>query len=70
MCCDISPVKTDLSEGCVASIFRMSYLILRGRWFHIIVLNDHVPKWDKIDDDKDSFYEGWNAYSINSLNPI
>jgi hypothetical protein len=36
---------------------RMSYIILRGRWFHIIVLNVHSPTEDKTDDVKDSFYE-------------
>jgi hypothetical protein len=35
----------------------MSYIILRGRWFHIIVLNAHAPTEDKTDDVKDSFYE-------------
>jgi hypothetical protein len=35
----------------------MSYIILRGRWFHIIVLNVHAPTEDKTDDVKDSFYE-------------
>jgi hypothetical protein len=35
----------------------MSYIILRGRWFHIIVLNVHAPTEDKINDVKDSFYE-------------
>jgi hypothetical protein len=35
----------------------MSYIILRGRWFHIIVLNVHAPTEDEIDDAKDSFYE-------------
>jgi hypothetical protein len=25
---------------------RMSYIILRGRWFHIIVLNVHAPAED------------------------
>jgi hypothetical protein len=29
---------------------RMSYIILRGRWCDIIVLNVHVPTEDKIDD--------------------
>jgi hypothetical protein len=29
---------------------RMSYIILRGRWFHIIVLNVHAPTEDKTDD--------------------
>jgi exonuclease III len=36
---------------------RMSYMILRGRWCHIIVLNVHAPTEDKTDDVKDSFYE-------------
>jgi hypothetical protein len=35
---------------------RMSYIILRGRWCNIIVLNVHAPTEDKIDDMKDSFY--------------
>jgi exonuclease III len=33
------------------------YIILQSRWCHIIVLNVHSPKGDKIDDVKDSFYE-------------
>jgi hypothetical protein len=36
---------------------RMSYIILRDRWCHIIVLNVHAPTEDKTDDMKDSFYE-------------
>jgi hypothetical protein len=36
---------------------RMSYIILRGRWCHIIVLNVHAPIEDKTDDVKGSFYE-------------
>jgi hypothetical protein len=35
----------------------MSYIILRGRWCHIIVLNVHAPTEDKTDDAKVSFYE-------------
>jgi hypothetical protein len=35
----------------------MAYIILRGRWFHIIVLNVHAPTEDKTDDVKESFYE-------------
>jgi hypothetical protein len=35
----------------------LSYIILRGHWFHITVLNVHAPTEDKIDDVKDSFYE-------------
>jgi hypothetical protein len=36
---------------------RMSYIVLRGRWFYTIVLHVHGPTEDKIDDVKDSFYE-------------
>jgi hypothetical protein len=36
---------------------RMSYMILRGRWCNIILLNVHAPTEDKIDDIKDRFYE-------------
>jgi hypothetical protein len=36
---------------------RMSYIILRDCWCHIIVLNVHAPTEDKTDDVKDSFYE-------------
>jgi hypothetical protein len=35
---------------------RMSYIILRGCWCHVFVLNVHVPTEDKIDDVKDSFF--------------
>jgi hypothetical protein len=35
----------------------MSYIILRDRWCHIIVLNVHALTKEKIDDVKDSFYE-------------
>jgi hypothetical protein len=36
---------------------RMSYIILRRRWCHIIVLKLHTPTQDKTDDVKDSVYE-------------
>jgi exonuclease III len=36
---------------------RMSYIIMRGHWFHIIVLNVHAPTEDKTDDVKYGFYE-------------
>jgi hypothetical protein len=36
---------------------RMSYIILSGCWCHVIVLNIHAPREDKINDVKDSFYE-------------
>jgi hypothetical protein len=35
---------------------RMSYIILRGRWGDIIVLNVHVTTEDKSNDMKDNFY--------------
>jgi hypothetical protein len=35
----------------------MSYIILRGCWFDIIVLNVHVQTEDQTDDMKDSVYE-------------
>ena len=36
---------------------RMSYIVLRGRWCNIIVLNVHAPSEEKSDSSKDSFYE-------------
>ena len=36
---------------------RMSYIVLRGRWCNIIVLNVHAASEEKGDDSKDSFYE-------------
>jgi exonuclease III len=36
---------------------RMSHIILRSRWCHIIVLNFHAPTEDKTDDVKGIFYE-------------
>ena len=35
----------------------MSYIVLRGRWCNIIVLNVHAPSEEKSDGSKDSFYE-------------
>jgi hypothetical protein len=35
----------------------MSYIILRGHWCDIIILNVHAPTEDKTDDMKDRFYE-------------
>jgi GTPase SAR1 family protein len=35
----------------------MSYIILRGCWYHIIILNVHAQTEDKTDNVKDSFYE-------------
>ena len=36
---------------------RVSYIVLRGRWFNIIVLNVQAPSEEKSDEAKDSFYE-------------
>ncbi|PNF24856.1 hypothetical protein B7P43_G12920 [Cryptotermes secundus] len=36
---------------------RISYIILKGHWCDIIVMNVHAPTEDKIDDIKDRFYE-------------
>jgi hypothetical protein len=49
---------------------RMSYIILRGRWCHIIVLNVHAPIENKSDDVKYSSTRNWNVCFINSVNTI
>ena len=36
---------------------RLSYIVLRGHWHNIIVVNVHVPSEEKSDESKDSFYE-------------
>jgi len=36
---------------------RLSYIVLRGRWLNIIVVNVHAPSEGKSDEAKDSFYE-------------
>jgi hypothetical protein len=35
---------------------RMSYIMLRDHWFHVIVLKVHTPTQDEIDDVNDSFF--------------
>jgi len=35
---------------------RISYVVLRGHWCNVIVLNVHAPSEEKSDDSKDSFY--------------
>jgi exonuclease III len=35
----------------------MSYIIQKGHWCDIIILNVHAPTEDKIDDTKNRFYE-------------
>ena len=36
---------------------RVSYIVLRGCWVNIIILNVHAPSEEKSDDSKGSFYE-------------
>ena len=36
---------------------RMSYIVLRGSWCNILVLNVHAPSEEKSNGSKDSFYE-------------
>jgi hypothetical protein len=49
---------------------RMSYIILRGSWTHVIVLNVHAPTEDKTDDVKNSFYEELERVFDKFLNTI
>ena len=36
---------------------RLSYIVLKGHWLHIIVVNVHAPSEEKSEEVKDSFYE-------------
>ena len=36
---------------------RVSYIVMRGRWCNIIVVNVRAPSEEKSDETKDSFYE-------------
>jgi len=36
---------------------RTSYVVVRGRWCSVIVLNVHALSEEKSDDSKDSFYD-------------
>jgi hypothetical protein len=46
---------------------RMSYIILRGRWCNITVLNVHAQTEDKIYDIKDRFYEEVEQVSRSTI---
>jgi len=46
---------------------RLLYIVLRGRWHNIIVVNVHAPSEEKSDESKDSFY---SRCSITSRNII
>ena len=43
----------------------MSYIVLRGHWCNIIVLNVQVPSQEESDDSQDSFYEELEQVSFN-----
>ena len=49
---------------------RMSYIVLRGRWCNIIVLNVHAPRKEKSDDPKTGFMSNWSRSSIIFLTTI
>jgi hypothetical protein len=49
---------------------RILYIILRGCWCNIVVLNVHAPCEDKGDDVKDSFYEELGCVFISFLGMI
>jgi hypothetical protein len=49
---------------------RMSYITLRGRGCHIIVLNIHASTESITDDVKEAYTRNWNMCLINSLNTI
>jgi hypothetical protein len=53
----ISPVK-----GVEFVSDRMPYIILRGLWCHIIVLNVHAPTQDKTDAVKAASTRTWNVF--------
>ena len=36
---------------------RLSYIVLRGRWHNIILVNVHAPSEEKSEESRDSFYE-------------
>ena len=36
---------------------KLSYIVLRGRWLNIILVNVHASSEEKSEESKDSFYE-------------
>jgi hypothetical protein len=49
---------------------KMSYIIIRGRLFHIIVLNVQAPTEDKIDDVKTASMRNWNVNKLKRSKAI
>ena len=44
---------------------RMSYIVPRGSWCNIIVLNVHEQSEEKSEDSKDSFYEELEKFFLS-----
>ena len=42
----------------------VSYIVLRGRWCNIIILNVHAPSEEKSDDSKAVFMWNWSRFLI------
>ena len=49
---------------------RVSYTLLRGRWYNIMVLNVHATSEEKSDDSKDSFMRNYSMFSIIFLSKM
>jgi len=46
------------------------YIVLRGHWWNIIVLNAHEPSEEKSDDAEESFMRNQSKFSIMFLSNI
>jgi hypothetical protein len=64
------PPATDVFFPVLTFNIVMSYIILRGHWCNIIVLNVHAPTEDKIDDINDRFYDELEQVFDNSQGTI
>ena len=49
---------------------RVSYIVMRGRWCNITVLNMHAPSEDTSDDSKHRFTRNWTRFLIIFLGII
>ena len=49
---------------------RVSYIVLRGRWCNIIVLNVHAPSGKKVTIQKTVFMRNYSKFSIIFLSTI